>query len=872
MAAAVTTASLEALGQQQLDRPQSSKSNPSLSASPLTTSTPSRPQSQRLAQGSSQAFTGGQPLQGGLSSAAAMADTENTADVLFHAIAAQNQNTSHPNHTATHGNNNSTSIGGSRHTTVPAGGLGMATASVSSSEQLQQLPTPRTSTSSGAASPPEAHSPPNATVSQALLYPHQNTPSNLNRGGSRSQLSLIHQSHPSTAPPSSSSLTPSVQSTTHHTSQGQGYYGHQHSTFATTTTTTTSTTTQQNGNHAGVLSRAGSRSSQQLLQGRQQLQSHQTHQKSLSNLRASSPHLPDTVSSAAGMLDIGGSTIGGLGGMATSTGSLASPNTNILSGRPYIHQHGLHQQSHSDYEQQYQDQLLQQQLEDEKELQKRKTRTAVNSVSSFLPPKLNMGLNKVVQSAKEAVSPITPQSKMALPTTATSTTATNRVFTGMGVGMNDPNTTTHVNLGLGISGTSHLAAGITPTTPTFASAFAPRTGSAASIRHVLLRLYRAAKLPLICLLWYLSSAVTNNLGKQLLNQFQYPVTLTFVQFWFVSLFCFMGGAVLRVTSRIRKPTRRIIEMTAPLVGFQVIGHVFSSIAISRVPLSVVHTIKALTPLFTVLFYRVVLGTTYGGDVYLSLVPLTAGVMLACRMKLEFDNVVGLSCALTSTLVFVAQNVFTKKILSSSGGGNAGAAAKPKQELPTDRYHGHDGAKESSHSNSAQPLDPVEQLSGSSQKLDKMNILFYSSTMAAVCMIPMWFYAEGWTLMTSSTSFTASGIDSDYDNSDSLTITWLLLLNGVSHFFQNVFAFSVLALTSPVTYSIASLIKRIVVIVASIVYFHQALGLLQWTGVCMTFWGLWMYNSAKNAAKVNPASSLLATTRVGRRMSRGFSSG
>ncbi|KAK3825380.1 MAG: triose-phosphate transporter family-domain-containing protein [Benniella sp.] len=329
---------------------------------------------------------------------------------------------------------------------------------------------------------------------------------------------------------------------------------------------------------------------------------------------------------------------------------------------------------------------------------------------------------------------------------------------------------------------------------------------------------------MVCLSWYFSSAVTNNIGKQIMNQFQYPVTLTFVQFWFVSVFCFLSGAVFNMT-KIQRPTRGIIEMTAPLVGFQVVGHVFSSVAISRVPLSVVHTVKALTPLFTVLFYRVVLGTTYSRAVYLSLVPLTAGVMLACRMSLEFNNLVGLSCALLSTLVFVMQNVFTKKIF----GGN-------------------------SH--------------GAPRKLDKMNILFYSATLAAICMVPMWLYAEGWTLMFSQDPLGgASGSTGTWS-----VISWLLFLNGVSHFFQNYFAFSVLALTSPVTYSIASLIKRIVVIVASIVYFHQTLGVTQWTGVCMTFWGLWMYNSAKNAAKVDPTSSILAKTKVGRRMSRGFGKG
>ncbi|KAK3845799.1 MAG: triose-phosphate transporter family-domain-containing protein [Linnemannia gamsii] len=341
------------------------------------------------------------------------------------------------------------------------------------------------------------------------------------------------------------------------------------------------------------------------------------------------------------------------------------------------------------------------------------------------------------------------------------------------------------------------------------------------------------KLPLICLCWYMSSAVTNNIGKQIMNQFRYPVTLTFVQFWFVSIFCYMAAAGFSMT-RIRPPSRAIVEMTAPLVGFQVVGHVFSSVAISRVPLSVVHTVKALTPLFTVLFYRVVLGTTYSKAVYLSLVPLTAGVMLACRMSLEFNNLVGLTSALLSTLVFVMQN---ESISTTSASGS-------------------------------DPVDAALGSHGGHQKLDKINILFYSATMAAFCMIPMWLYTEGWHLM-----FSEDPLGHESGSTGTWTgISWLLFLNGVSHFFQNFLAFSVLALTSPVTYSIASLIKRIVVIVASIIYFHQTLGMTQWTGVCMTFWGLWMYNSAKNAAKVNPSSSILASTKVGRRVTKGFGRG
>ncbi|KAG0242342.1 suppressor of loss of ypt1 [Mortierella sp. GBA43] len=453
------------------------------------------------------------------------------------------------------------------------------------------------------------------------------------------------------------------------------------------------------------------------------------------------------------------------------------------------------------HEQRYQ--LQQEQLNyDEKEQQKRNARSTVNGIAAFLPPALNQGLSTVIQTFQASSG-----NRSNLPSSRPYTDSTSSTASGL-----------HVD--------------------------------ATSTRGMLIQLYKATKLPLLCLLWYLSSAVTNNIGKQIMNQFRYPVTLTFIQFVFVSLFCFILGSGFRMTT-IRKPTMGIMQMTAPLVGFQVVGHVFSSVAISRVPLSFVHTIKALSPLFTVIFYRIILGTTYSREVYISLVPLTAGVMLACRMSLEFNNLIGLICALASTLVFVTQNVFTKRILFST---------KAKQEK-LGGLGNKEGVAEGDHEETG---------STNAQKLDKLNILFYSSTMAAICMVPIWLYAEGTSLIfpdDSGVYHHAMGHSAGF-----WAVSWLLFLNGVSHFFQNVFAFSVLALTSPVTYSIASLIKRIVVIVASIVYFHQTLGVTQWTGVCMTFWGLWLYNSAKNAAKVRPAGGLLASTGVGRRVSRSFGRG
>lgn len=130
----------------------------------------------------------------------------------------------------------------------------------------------------------------------------------------------------------------------------------------------------------------------------------------------------------------------------------------------------------------------------------------------------------------------------------------------------------------------------------------------------------------LCALWYTSSALSSNTGKSIMNRFKYPVTLTFIQFGFVAGWCIIfgigrtkfaqfsankqnsrggGGAGLHHHARalsvsqthaasgwgIKKPTKKALEGTLVMSGFQIAGHIFSSMAIARVPVSTVHTIK-----------------------------------------------------------------------------------------------------------------------------------------------------------------------------------------------------------------------------------------------------------------------------------------
>ena len=181
-------------------------------------------------------------------------------------------------------------------------------------------------------------------------------------------------------------------------------------------------------------------------------------------------------------------------------------------------------------------------------------------------------------------------------------------------------------------------------------------------------------------------------------------------------------------------------------------------------------------------------------------------MFACSFDVSASNVFGLVCAFGSTLVFVSSNIFFKKIVPSTVGASAGAK---------------DGQ------------------AGTSGRLDKINLLFYSSSMAFAFMIPLWLYSDFFPILADSSRRTAAGADPR-----GRRVAYYLFLNGTSHFAQNVLAFTILSSTSPVTYSIASLVKRIVVILMAIVWFGQSVHPVQAMGIALTFVGLYMYQNAK----------------------------
>lgn len=252
----------------------------------------------------------------------------------------------------------------------------------------------------------------------------------------------------------------------------------------------------------------------------------------------------------------------------------------------------------------------------------------------------------------------------------------------------------------------------------------------------------------------------------------------------------------------------------------------NSDAMSRIPVSLVHTIKGLSPLFTVLAYRFVYHVHYSVPTYLSLIPLTMGVGMACSANFSADFL-GLIYAFGSAILFVTQNIVSKRLF------NEAARAEIEGGTYSSKVHA--------------PTKP-----------DKLNLLCYSSGLALLFTIPIWIWSEGITLIG---LFLSTGTLPLTDRADTAvhshtTLALEFTFNGTAHFAQSLVAFVLLSMVSPVTYSVASLIKRVFVVAFAVVWFGNPITSLQGGGILMTFLGLYLYDRTKDSGRADRKARLL----------------
>ncbi|BFZ16857.1 hypothetical protein BsWGS_19896 [Bradybaena similaris] len=293
------------------------------------------------------------------------------------------------------------------------------------------------------------------------------------------------------------------------------------------------------------------------------------------------------------------------------------------------------------------------------------------------------------------------------------------------------------------------------------------------------------KISLICILWYLCSASDNILGKVVLSEFPYPMTMTMTHLVTASIFL---GPIRRFMS---VPPGRPIEkkyfyvMILPLALGKFISSVSTYISIWKVSVSYAHTVKATLPMFTVVLSRLILGEKQTWPVYLALFPIITGVCIATATEISFDHI-GLASSVFATFCFSLQTIFTKKCLKDT------------------EYH-------------------------------HLELLTLITRISTGLFIPVWFLYD----------FLRIYYDQTFLNGGKVSQTMIMLMcAGLFNMMHNVLAFSVLALVTPLSYAVANATKRIAIIGGSLIILQNPVGPLNVLGMLVAIFGVLLYNKAK----------------------------
>ncbi|XP_050220702.1 xylulose 5-phosphate/phosphate translocator, chloroplastic [Mercurialis annua] len=301
---------------------------------------------------------------------------------------------------------------------------------------------------------------------------------------------------------------------------------------------------------------------------------------------------------------------------------------------------------------------------------------------------------------------------------------------------------------------------------------------------------KTSKLALVFGFWYFQNIVFNIFNKKALNVFPYP--------WFLASFQLFVGSIwmlilwtlkLQPCPKTSKPF--IIALLGPAL-FHTIGHISACVSFSKVAVSFTHVIKSSEPVFSVIFSSL-LGDTYPLNVWLSILPIVLGCSLAAVTEVSF-NLGGLWGALISNVGFVFRNIYSKKSLQSF------------------------------------------------KEVNGLNLYGWISIISLFYLFPVAVFVEG--------SQWIQGYHKAIETvGQSSTFYLWVMLSGVFYHLYNQSSYQALDDISPLTFSVGNTMKRVVVIISTVLVFRNPVRPLNAVGSAVAILGTFLYSQA-SAKKTN----------------------
>ncbi|KAI6671294.1 hypothetical protein NL676_006179 [Syzygium grande] len=299
---------------------------------------------------------------------------------------------------------------------------------------------------------------------------------------------------------------------------------------------------------------------------------------------------------------------------------------------------------------------------------------------------------------------------------------------------------------------------------------------------------RTLRLGVMFGVWYLLNICYNIYNKQVLKVYPFPATVTAFQ-------CGCGTVIILLMwasglHPFPRLTRSQLATILPLAAAHTMGNLLTNISLGRVVVSFTHTIKAMEPFFTVVLASLFLGERPSFWVVSSLVPTVGGVALSSLTEASF-NWIGFGSAMASNLMNQSRNVFSKKFMVN------------KEEA-----------------------------------LDNINLFSVMMIISFMFLAPAAIFMEGF-------KFTPSYLQSAA--SQGLNIKELcvrsILAGFCFHSYQQV-SYGILQMVSPVTHSVGNCVKRVVVIVSSVIFFQTPISPINSLGTALALAGVFLYSNAK----------------------------
>jgi len=177
--------------------------------------------------------------------------------------------------------------------------------------------------------------------------------------------------------------------------------------------------------------------------------------------------------------------------------------------------------------------------------------------------------------------------------------------------------------------------------------------------------------------WYVLAALASSASKQLLMEFAHPLSLSLSQFLTATSICFGRAALAPPKTELNAKCQPLagswrglcsVALQYRRLGLQlgaavILTSVCHRFALMLMPVSFVHTVKALQPLYTALLSRFFLGTPCPRDRAASLVVIVAGVALSAVTELDYTWA-GLASAQMSVLAITTSSVLQKRYMRS----------------------------------------------------------------------------------------------------------------------------------------------------------------------------------------------------------------